>query len=149
MPKFTFHADGEANFYTVMKDDNWFAKIQFNGELHTPTQEAFTRFMTNAVATVTAVKSLLSDIEGMRFFTRDTDDENSYWFGPFSEHVDAGDFGDDPVRVEWPNLSIAAADVQKLIDERVTIIDHQDALDPQSQQARANSTYAIAQVNKR
>jgi hypothetical protein len=30
----------DANFYTIVKDRNWFAVVQLNGELSTPQQKA-------------------------------------------------------------------------------------------------------------
>lgn len=34
-------ADGEPNFYTLLKNNKWFAKIQLNGEMSVQQQEAF------------------------------------------------------------------------------------------------------------
>lgn len=46
---YTFRADGDANFYTILKDENWFARIQFNGELTTERQEALVKLMANVL----------------------------------------------------------------------------------------------------
>lgn len=37
----TWVPDGEANFYTLLKGNKWFGKVQLNGELNTHTQESF------------------------------------------------------------------------------------------------------------
>lgn len=37
----TVREDGEANFYSLVHRKNWFARVQFNGELSTAQQEAF------------------------------------------------------------------------------------------------------------
>ncbi|HBQ8789197.1 TPA: hypothetical protein L9B29_005378, partial [Klebsiella quasipneumoniae] len=34
-------ADGEPNFYTLLRNGKWFAKVQLNGEMSTGQQEAF------------------------------------------------------------------------------------------------------------
>lgn len=39
MPTYTYRADGESNFYTILCNTNWFAKVQLNGELTTLQQE--------------------------------------------------------------------------------------------------------------
>lgn len=39
MSKITYIASGEANFYTLMRDGNWLATMQFNGKLLVPAQE--------------------------------------------------------------------------------------------------------------
>ena len=33
--------DGEPNFYTLLKDGRWFAKVQLNGEMTSQSQEEF------------------------------------------------------------------------------------------------------------
>lgn len=43
MAEFEVRADGEPNFYTILRDGDWFARIQFNGEIFTQQQEAYMR----------------------------------------------------------------------------------------------------------
>lgn len=38
---FTLHEDGDANFYTIFKEGNWFTRIQMNGEMTVPMQKAY------------------------------------------------------------------------------------------------------------
>jgi hypothetical protein len=49
MTIYTIHADGDANFYTILKDKNWFARIQFNGELMVERQEEIAKLIANVL----------------------------------------------------------------------------------------------------
>ncbi|ESX17901.1 hypothetical protein X766_16055 [Mesorhizobium sp. LSJC255A00] len=109
MPKYTFVADGEPSFYGVYKDGNWFAKIQFNGEITVAHEEVFLAMMANTAATLDAMKSLIGDIDSMQSETQPN------WFGPFGVYEDAGSFGEDQVEIEWPNLAISVENLQKAI----------------------------------
>jgi hypothetical protein len=104
MAKYTFVADGEPSFYGVYKDGNWFAKIQFNGEITVSHEEVFLAMMANTAATLDAMKSLANDIVSMQA-------EDPNWFGDFSE------FEETPngALIEWPNLAISLENLQKAI----------------------------------
>lgn len=34
MGKYIFLSDGEANFYIILRNTEWFARVQLNGEMH-------------------------------------------------------------------------------------------------------------------
>lgn len=67
----TFRADGEANFYTLMKDGNWLARVQVNGELLVCVQEALIRSMLSFQHQEEQAK----DAERWRFFRACMDDD--------------------------------------------------------------------------
>jgi hypothetical protein len=46
---FESHADGDANFYTITKDSNWFCKIQMNGEMTVGKQEVYLQVIVDAL----------------------------------------------------------------------------------------------------
>jgi hypothetical protein len=64
---------------------------------------------------IKALKSLVSDIESMKYKPHWSEDDGS-WFGPFSESEEAGNLGQS-VSVEWPNLAISLKDVKKALQE--------------------------------
>ncbi|MEQ1950957.1 hypothetical protein [Mesorhizobium sp. CN2-181] len=66
---------------------------------------------------IKAVKSLLSDIEGMNCRAPDyAENQSNYWFGRFSEFDNSLE-SLDGMAVEWPNLAISADEVKKALDE--------------------------------
>lgn len=58
MENYSFRADGEANVYTVFKDDNWLMSIRHNGEPGVAVQEANLRIVTNSFNLVKAVEEM-------------------------------------------------------------------------------------------
>lgn len=56
---------------------------------------------------LTALKSLISDIEGMQERPLAFPEQ----FGPFSESID----GDDGTTIEWPNLAISLQEVREIV----------------------------------
>ncbi|MER9436664.1 hypothetical protein NKJ04_17375 [Mesorhizobium sp. M0618] len=109
MPKYTFVADGEPSFYGVYKDGNWFAKIQFNGEITVAHEEVFLAMMANTAATLDAMKSLISDIESMQERKQTFPEQ----FGPFIAVDD--ELAEGRISIEWPNLAISVETLQKAI----------------------------------
>jgi hypothetical protein len=58
----TYHADGEANHYTLMRSDGgWLISFLHNGEQWTLTQEANARLMAAAPEMLEALKNLEND----------------------------------------------------------------------------------------
>ncbi|WBQ32476.1 hypothetical protein [Erwinia phage Kuerle] len=39
--RYTWHEQGDANFYRIMDDGKWFAIVQLNGEMHHAAQEEY------------------------------------------------------------------------------------------------------------
>jgi hypothetical protein len=48
-PIFTLKEDGDANFYTILRDRQWFARIQMNGEMRINEQELYLRKLLDAL----------------------------------------------------------------------------------------------------
>ena len=57
----TAHAQASANFYTLRKDNNWIASIQFNGEQMVSKQEANINLLSAAPDMLEALRSIAAE----------------------------------------------------------------------------------------
>ena len=81
---------------------------------------------------IKAVRSLLNDIDDMKAPRPFDAHRSDHWFGPFSEVAEDYDFN---TNVNWPNLGIAARNVNEALHDYVRGVDPRG---PTPSEAEAN-----------